>query len=97
MQGTDHLMGQIVFATATDNGVTLDCLLGAPGAPGLPVSLRVRRAGQEVGRVVTGQLAGWAAEGTTVEIDLVDVAVGQRVRLAAGGTVVVLEPDIGSN
>ena len=92
MQETDHLTGQIVFANATADGVALDCLLGAPGDPGLPVLLVVRRSGEQLGAVVTGQLARWAHDGTTVDLDLFDGGAGRRVRFSAAGTVVVLEP-----
>ena len=89
---TEHLQAQIVFATPIPDGVQLDCLLGSPGEPGDPVALTVRRAGQQAARALTGQLGRWAHDGTTVDLDIVEVAVGWRVRLAAGGTVMILDP-----
>lgn len=89
---SEHLQAQIVFATPIPSGVQLDCLLGSAHEPGDPIAITVRRAGQQSGRVITGQLGRWADEGTTVDLDIVEVAVGWRVRLAAGSTIMILYP-----
>ena len=68
---SEHLQAQIVFATPIPSGVQLDCLLGSAHEPGDPIAITVRRAGQQSGRVITGQLLD--AEG------LITLDVGRRM------------------
>ncbi|MGH9224872.1 MAG: hypothetical protein ACRD2W_14110 [Acidimicrobiales bacterium] len=89
------LVGQLLFAEASEGTITIDCLLTRVGTDiaSMPVTLEARFPGRARARAAIDLLDEWASQVATVQVQIFDAPGGPQVEITCGTVRLVLEPE----